>query len=244
MARTGQTPVAASHAAAPPPPPEGTRTLPVASQRSAAPPSRPATLLVRVTYHEERLRDGVLGLLLQLIPPRVTPDHLTLVRAALAAVGALMWAARAPLRPILALLALAALTDFVDGPLARRRGAMSQAGARLDQLADAVLAGLLGVMALGERLLDRYLVAAMVLPQAASVAASLVRRVELVERPTTLARLQFVLVVCGFWIALLGAALRSPVLVAAGRGLLFAEAGVAACLAALRLGGWYPQRPT
>lgn len=198
---------------------------------------------MRITYHEERLRDGLLGLMLHLIPPNVTPDHLTLLRVALAAGGALMWVAGAPLRPVLWLLALAAWTDFVDGPLARRRGSGSALGARLDQLADAVLAGSLGVMALAEGLLDRYLVTAMVFAQAMSVLSGMVRRAGLAERPTTLARLQFVLVVSGFWVALLGASLRHASLVAAGRGLMYAEAAVAMVLAALRLGGWYPHRP-
>lgn len=199
--------------------------------------------MVRLTYHEERLRDGLLGLMLQLIPPSVTPDHLTLLRVVLAAGGGLMWAAGAPLRPVLWLFALAAWTDFIDGPLARRRGVAGAPGSRLDQLADALLGSSLGIMALAEGLLDRYLVAAMVFPQALSLLAGMLRRAALVERPTTLARLQFVLVVSGFWVALLGTSMRHAPLVAAGRGLMYAEAGIALVLAALRLGGWYPHRP-
>jgi len=131
----------------------------------------------------------------------------------------------------------------IDGPLARHRGVGTTLGARVDQLADAVLAGTLGVMALAEGLLDRYLVAAMVLGQAASLLAGMLRSGRLMDRPTTLARLQFVLVMSGFWVALLGASVRHARLVAAGRGLLYADAAIALLLAALRLGGWYPQQP-
>lgn len=199
-------------------------------------------MLERLTYHEERLRDGLLGFMLQIIPPGVTPDHLTMLRVALAAAGALTWAAGGPLRPVLWLFALAAWSDFVDGPLARRRGLAGGAGGRLDQLADVLLGGVLGVIVLAEGLADRLLVTAMVLPQLLSLLAGLLRRAALVERPTTLTRLQFVLVVSGFWVALLGASTGSPTVVAAGRGLLYAEAALAMGLAVLRLGGWYPQR--
>ena len=244
MSTTGRTPSAAPPAAtsaeAPERAPGETGQL---EHPGGQPQSRAAALLVRMTYHEERLRDRLLGLMLHLIPSNVTPDHLTILRVALAAGGALMWASGAPLRPVLWVLALAAWTDFVDGPLARRRGGGSAAGARLDQVADALLAGSLGVMALAHGLLGRHLVLAMVVAQALSVFAGLIRRAGLVERPTTLARLQFVLVTTGFWVALMGASLRHAPLVTVGRGLMYAEAAIAFLLGVLRLVGWYPHRP-
>jgi len=241
MGRTGGSPSAVPPVTHPARTPAG--VAPEVGQGGRPPlrgPTRTATVLERITYHEERLRDGLLGVLLQVIPPSITPDHLTVLRVALAAAGALTWAAGAPLRPVLWLFALAAFSDFVDGPLARSRGLASGAGGRLDQLADVLLGGVLGVIVLAEGLVDRYLIAAMVVPQALSLMASLLRRTSVVERPTTLARLQFVLVVSGFWVALLGASMGHAAVMAAGRGLLYAEASLALVLSGLRLGGWYP----
>ncbi|MBE3599312.1 MAG: CDP-alcohol phosphatidyltransferase family protein [Limnochordaceae bacterium] len=199
--------------------------------------------MLRATHHEERLRDAMLSVLLHAFPSWVTPDHLTVLRALLAAGAVALWASGAPLRPVLGILAGAALTDFVDGPLARCRGRTGGNGGRLDQLADVVLGISLGVLALGEGLVGRALVGAMVLPEALSAAGSACRRAPLAARPTSLARLQFVLVIVGFWVTLLGSSMRSGSVAGAGRGLLWAEAGIACVLAVLRLGGWYPQRP-
>lgn len=212
--------------------------------RKTAHPNAPglvADALMQATHQEERWRDAALWLLLRWIPPWVTPDHLSALRLLLAGGSVVLWAAGVPLRVVVWVMAGAAVTDFIDGPLARRRGSISASGAQLDQVSDAVLGAGLGVMALVEGVLDGYLVAAMVLPQLVSVLANLIRRHPMVERPTTFGRLQFVAVVLGFWLALLGVTSRKDSLVAAGRGLLYAEVAIASGLAVLRAGGAYPR---
>lgn len=220
---------------------------PPGSGKPASLGRRTSGFLVRVTHREERLRDGALSIVLRGFPAWVTPDHLTLLRTVLACVGVIMRASGAPLRPVLWVFAAAALTDFVDGPLARRRAAAgmpnSPNGGRLDQMADALLGISMGVMAVAEGVVTGVLMAAMIAPEAASAVASLIRSRSLASRPTSLARLQFVTVLSGFWVGLLGAAHGGPSLVMAGRALLYAEASIATALAVMRAAGWYPQKP-
>ena len=89
---------------------------------------------------------------------RALPNAIAVARAAavvpvvllLAAPGLAVWA--------LALFCLAALTDAIDGPLARRLGAVSRLGAFLDPLADKIL--ILGTLAalLGQGVVEPGLV--------------------------------------------------------------------------------------
>ncbi len=206
-------------------------------------PPRLATLLLQLTQREEHLRDRALAAVVCRIPGWVTPDGLSQLRLGFVAAAAVGAAMGAELRFVLLLFGAAVLTDFLDGPLARRRGAVSDRGARLDQVADAVTGGSLGLLAVAQGVVDRELVLAMVVPQAAQAAVAAWRRVPVGGRTTTVGRLQFVLMLAGFSVGLWGVSAGSPLWVRLGRGLLYAEAAVGGVVAVLRGLGFYPEPP-
>lgn len=228
-------------AAGPAAPQAGNASPPRAGVRPAS--ARMAALLLQLTQREERLRDGAVAALVHRIPGWVTPDGLSQLRLGFVAAAALSAALGAELRVVLVLFGAAVLTDFLDGPLARWRGATSDRGARLDQVADAVTGGSLGLLAVAQGVVDRELVLAMVIPQAAQAAVAAWRRVPVGGRTTTVGRLQFVLMLAGFGVGLWGVSAASPSLVRLGRGLLYAEAAVGAVVAVLRGLGVYPEPP-
>ena len=76
--------------------------------------------------------------LLKLIPKNLTPNHLTLVRLVLIPV-ILYWLMTNQLIWALIFFVLAALTDSLDGSLARKRKQISKWGLILDPLADKLL---------------------------------------------------------------------------------------------------------
>ena len=73
-------------------------------------------------------------------------DAITLSRPVLAVV---MVVCRRRHRPVVAAFALGALTDVVDGPLARRLGTASERGARLDSVADVAFSAASTAVAVG-----------------------------------------------------------------------------------------------
>lgn len=183
--------------------------------------------LTRWTQREQENRDRLLGPLVDALPAWVVPNHFSWLRLVLLLLAVAMNLAGAALLAQLVVLAVAWLTDTLDGPLARRRGLVSQRGAQLDQMSDMMIGVWMGVLALSRGLLSRQLVALMVLPELIML---LVRwephwfgqRPEdsaagdwplvfehrglrfYIFPPTFLSRLQFVFVFSGFWMLLAG----------------------------------------
>lgn len=75
-------------------------------------------LLEQLTDAEEKIRDSTLKPALDLLVPRwVSPNHITMLRAVLVSVAMILYFTDTPLAAQIWVLAAAALTDFVDGPL-------------------------------------------------------------------------------------------------------------------------------
>lgn len=168
-----------------------------------------------ITVREQTVRDRVLSALVDRFPEGVTPNHLTRLRMGLVVLAIVLYIRRAALVWQVVLLLFAALTDLVDGPLARRRGLRSDAGARLDQQADSLLTAWLVVLSLLEAEVPGMLLGTLAVGQAAAWASDPERRALVthqpgargkVPRPTLAARLQLALVVAGLWFLLLHAA--------------------------------------
>ncbi|MBE3582739.1 MAG: CDP-alcohol phosphatidyltransferase family protein [Limnochordaceae bacterium] len=192
--------------------------------------------LDEATRREELWREWFLARLLDRIPPWVRPDHLTEARLLLVIAAAITYLLHRDFRWQLALLVLAALTDLVDGPLARRRGLVHAEGARLDQRADTLLGVWLGILTLEAAALPLWVVAALLISQLLVWAAELTSSRWLTERSASLAgsvskpvpslsglavgptvpkpnvagRIQFVCVISGFLAALSSARLGWP----------------------------------
>lgn len=82
--------------------------------------------------------DHLLNPIVKRIPIWIKPNHLSFIRAPMALpVAACLWQGWHALAVIL--LALAIISDILDGPLARHRGEESQTGEWLDPYADKVL---------------------------------------------------------------------------------------------------------
>lgn len=93
----------------------------------------------------QRLIDGFWNkTLLRLLPKNITPNHLTLIRFFLIPI-ILYFLITKQLVLVLVFFALAALTDNLDGSLARKRKKISQSGLIFDPLADKLLIILLAL---------------------------------------------------------------------------------------------------
>jgi len=120
----------------------------------------------RITNAEERIRDRALKPMLDLlIPDWVYPNHITGLRIILVSTAIIFYLISASLAIQFWILCAAALTDFIDGPLARLRGQCSRKGAKLDLTADWYLGFWLGVQVLLTGLLPLTVIALMVIPQ-------------------------------------------------------------------------------
>lgn len=164
-------------------------------------------MLGRLTRREQETRDRLTGYLVDAFPRTITPTHLTLAR--IIAVGAAVTgaAARFDLTWQLVILGVGALTDLLDGPLARRRGLTSATGKVLDQVADLTLGGSLGVMVLARGFLSPHLTLLMLAPELINTWAkwqNVRQRTFGALSPNVVSRLQFTSVVGGFWLVLLG----------------------------------------
>lgn len=168
-----------------------------------------------ITLRAQTLRDRVLRLVVDRFPEGVTPNHLTRLRMGLVVLAIVLYIRRAALVWQAVLLLLAGLTDLLDGPLARRRGLRSDAGARLDQHADSLLTAWLVVLSLLEAEAPGLLLGSLAVGQAVVFVSDPEKRALLarraatsrpVPRPTLAARLQLALVVAGLWLLLLHAA--------------------------------------
>lgn len=90
----------------------------------------------------------------------VVPTALTIARPFLA-ITALAWCRRRPVASLGAF-GVAALTDTLDGSLARRFDSVSDLGSRLDPLADRILVGSLLVSSHRQRAIPKWLIAGIV----------------------------------------------------------------------------------
>ncbi|HPU00929.1 MAG TPA: CDP-alcohol phosphatidyltransferase family protein [Bacillota bacterium] len=177
-------------------------------------------LVERLTDAEEKLRDGALAPMLNLlIPSWVRPNHITGLRLLLVITAIIFYLISYPLNVQIWILTAAALTDFIDGPLARLRGLSSRKGAYLDQVTDWCLGAWSGVLSLITGLLPLAVIVLMVVPQVGVFVTDRIRAARLSSsssgervltiamgaanfRPTTIARLQFVTVLLGFMLLL------------------------------------------
>lgn len=187
-------------------------------------------LLERLTDAEERVRDSALKPALDfLIPEWINPNHITLLRAILVSFAIIAYLMNIPLAVQIWILTAAALTDFIDGPLARLRGQCSRLGAYLDQASDWFLGAWTGILVLLTGLLPATVIVLMVVPQAGVFVTDRIRAARLNSnnmgekaltiamgaanfRPTTMARLQFVTVLLGFMLILLSRTTKKAVL--------------------------------
>lgn len=178
-------------------------------------------LLERLTDAEEKVRDSALKPALDLlIPEWVNPNHITVLRVILVSSAIILYLMNIALAAQIWLLTAAALTDFVDGPLARLRGQCSRKGAYLDQVSDWFLGAWSGILVLLTGLLPAAVIVLMVTPQIGVFITDRIRASRLSSnsmgekaltiamgaanfRPTTIARLQFVTVLLGFVLILL-----------------------------------------
>ena len=177
-------------------------------------------LVERLTDAEEKLRDSTLEPMLNLlIPSWVNPNHITGLRVVLVITAIIFYLINYPLGVQIWILTAAALTDFIDGPLARLRGLSSRKGAYLDQVSDWFLGAWTGILSLITGLLPLAVIILMVVPQIGVFVTDRIRASRLSSsssgervltiamgaanfRPTTIARLQFVTVLLGFMLLL------------------------------------------
>lgn len=198
-------------------------------------------LLEQLTDAEEKIRDSTLKPALDLLVPRwVSPNHITMLRAVLVSVAMILYFTDTPLAAQIWVLAAAALTDFVDGPLARLRRQTSRRGAYLDQLSDWFLGAWAGTLVLLIGLIPAAVIALMVAPQIGVLITDRIRASRLSSgcageralniamgaanfRPTTVSRLQFVAVLLGFMLLLFSKASKKAVWRHLGLACLYLE---------------------
>lgn len=178
-------------------------------------------LVERLTEAEERLRDGALSPIFKtIVPSWIKPNHITGLRMILVATAIICYLINYSLALQIWILSAAALTDFIDGPLARLRSLTSRKGAYLDQASDWLLGAWAGALSLITGLLPMMVIILMVAPQLGLLVTDRIRASRLSSsssgeralniamgaanfRPTTVARLQFVTVLLGFMLLLL-----------------------------------------
>lgn len=182
------------------------------------------SLVERLTDTEERLRDSALEPMLNLlIPSWIRPNHITGLRLVLVSIAIVLYLINFSLAAQIWILTAAALTDFIDGPLARLRGLSSRRGAYLDQVSDWFLGAWAGTLSLITGLLPLAVILLMIVPQVGVLVTDRIRASRLSSssageralaiamgaanfRPTTFARLQFITVLLGFMMLLLSKA--------------------------------------
>lgn len=193
----------------------------------------------RITNAEERIRDRALKPMLDLlIPDWVYPNHITGLRIVLVSIAIIYYLISTSLVFQFWILCAAALTDFIDGPLARLRGQCSRKGAKLDLAADWYLGSWLGVQVLLTGMLPLTIIALMVIPQ---VGILITNRI-LASRPNhqqeqvstmplgaaifrarTMERLQFITVLLGFIFILYSKVTSRAIWYRIGIGTLYCE---------------------
>lgn len=199
----------------------------------------------RVTDLEEDYRDRALGSWLnQIMPSWVHPNHISILRLVLLSVAILLFFYRRPLMHQVWILVAAALTDALDGPIARARNLQSRIGAYLDHGIDWALGAWAGILALVNGLLSLGLIANLVAPQAVLTVLDRIRASRIAGRqgkdraltiamgaanfrPTAFARIQFVAVLLGFLLLLYSKSGGSPFFRSLGLFCLYLEIALA-----------------
>ena len=193
----------------------------------------------RITDAEERIRDRALKPILDLlIPDWVYPNHITGLRIVLVSTAIIFYLISTSLAIQFWVLCAAALTDFIDGPLARLRGQCSRKGAKLDVAADWYLGLWSGVQVLLTGLLPLTIIALMVVPQfgilitnrilasrpsSQQEQASTMTLGTAVFRARTMERLQFITVLLGFILILYSKVTSRAIWYRIGIGTLYCE---------------------
>lgn len=198
-----------------------------------------------VSRFEERVRDQILGpLVLKLIPEWIKPNHVTFLRVFLVLVAIGLYIIDCPLRLQVWVLVVAALTDAVDGILARVRQQISRMGAYLDHASDWFLGIWAGVLALTLGLLPMAFIVLIVIPQLGIIVADRIRAARIQEehkvrrvltitmgaanfRPSLFARLQFFTILIGFFLLLFSYVKEAALIERAGLISLYVAVGLA-----------------
>lgn len=172
-------------------------------------------LVERLTDTEEKLRDSTLEPMLNLlIPSWIRPNHITGLRLVLVSIAIALYLINFSLAGQIWILTAAALTDFIDSPLAGLRGLSTRRGAYLDQVSDWFLGAWAGTLSLLTGLLPLAVILLMIVPQIGVLVTDRIRASRLSSnsageralviamgaanfRPTTFARLQFITVSSG-----------------------------------------------
>lgn len=199
----------------------------------------------RITDLEERVRDRILGpLVLLVVPGWVKPNHITFLRVILVCLAIGMFVVDRPIHHQAWALITAALTDSVDGILARVRKQISRSGAYLDHAADWFLGVWTGILVLINGLLPSAFIILIVIPQLGIVVVdrlrasciageSMGKRALTIAmgaanfRPSAFSRFQFFTILLGFFLLLFSRVWGYPKLQWLGLGSLY----TAACLA-------------
>ncbi len=114
---------------------------------------------------EEQTRDRYLGRLVSLLPDWLQPDYITILRIVLVLLAICLQIAGWPAAWQLVLLPAAALTDTIDGVLARSRQCFSRYGAYIDEKADYLLGLWSGLLVLHRKLLPGPFILLMLTPE-------------------------------------------------------------------------------
>lgn len=107
----------------------------------------------RISQFEERVRDRIFGPVVELFPNWITPNHITSLRIILVVIAIVLFLLDYPLNVQVWVLVAAALTDTVDGILARIREQKTRFGAYLDHACDWLLGVWTGILTLKHGLL-------------------------------------------------------------------------------------------
>ncbi|NPV81024.1 MAG: CDP-alcohol phosphatidyltransferase family protein [Firmicutes bacterium] len=195
----------------------------------------------RLTSFEEKLRDRTLGRIVGLLMPRwIHPNHITALRICLVGVAIILFLAGQPLKTQTWVLIAAALTDSIDGMLARARKLSSRAGAYLDHFSDWLVGGWMGILALVSGALGTGMVILIIIPQVIVTITDRIKASHLEFKdtkarilalamgpanfsPNTVSRLQFVAVLTGFSLVLFSKANDYPTLRKVGAIFLYIE---------------------
>ncbi|MDW7739536.1 MAG: CDP-alcohol phosphatidyltransferase family protein [Bacillota bacterium] len=202
----------------------------------------------RISEAEQKLRDRLFGpLVLFIFPKWFTPNHVTALRAFLVLTAIIFFLVGISLGWQIFILIVAALTDFVDGILARARKQYSLHGAYFDHAVDWFLGGWAGILALINGLLPFSFMAAIITLQLGITVIDRVRAANIEKnssrekvlaiamgaanfQPSAFSRFQFFSILTGFFLILLGHLWHSGVIRYFGLFFLYAAVVFAAIL--------------